>query len=80
MVLSISSFVVETMEKANAYSVKPTAPMFPTQNLPVSRCSLPSVLYFSLWDPVCRMAWINKEKQKGKEKQKSSQKVTNEMC
>jgi hypothetical protein len=26
------------------------------------------------------MAWINKEKQKGKEKQKSSQKVTNEMC
>jgi hypothetical protein len=47
---------------------KPTAPMFPTQNLPVSRCSLPSVLYFSLWNPVCRMAWINKEKRKGKEK------------
>jgi hypothetical protein len=30
MVLSISGFVVETMKKASAYSVKATAPMFPT--------------------------------------------------
>lgn len=41
MVLSISGFVVETMKKASAYSVKATAPMFPTQNLHVSLLPFP---------------------------------------
>jgi hypothetical protein len=48
MVLSISGFEVETMKKASAYSVKTTAPMFPTQNLHVSLLPSLSSLLLSL--------------------------------